>query len=128
MSADITLRFPAQPAYVVLARTAVAALAARADRGIDEVEDLRLAVGEACALLIAMARPGAELECVFAVDEPGPAGGLAIRITVQAEPGAAEPSAEDFAWIVLRALAGAVALEREGDRVALVLGTQRETV
>ena len=128
MSADVTLRFPAQPAYVVLARTAVAALAARADRTLDEIEDLRLAAGEACALLIAMARPEAELECVFTVDAPGAAGALSMRFSVDAEPGAAEPAADDFAWLVLRELAGEVAIRREGHRVALALGAQRETV
>jgi serine/threonine-protein kinase RsbW len=128
VSADVTLRFPAQPAYVVLARTAVAALAARADRTLDEIEDLRLAVGEACALLLSMARPDAELECVFTVDAPGAAGALSMRLSVDAEPGAAEPAADDFAWLVLRELAGAVAVRRDGDRVALALGAQRETV
>ena len=41
-------------------RTATAGLAARLDFTLDEIEDLRIAVDEACALLLPDAVPGAD--------------------------------------------------------------------
>ena len=46
-------------------RTATAGLAARLDFTLDEIEDLRIAVDEACAMLLAQAIPGTNLECAF---------------------------------------------------------------
>jgi hypothetical protein len=40
-------------------------LASRLDFTIDDIEDLRIAVDEACAMLLAQAVPGADLECRF---------------------------------------------------------------
>ncbi len=53
MSDDtITLTVPALPDFVRLARLTVASVATKVGFDYDEVEDLRIAVGEACALLI----------------------------------------------------------------------------
>lgn len=49
---QITLTLPAAPEFVRVARLTSAGLATRAGMGYDEVEDLRIAVGEACSLLI----------------------------------------------------------------------------
>ena len=46
---------PADGAYLSVLRTATAGLAARLDFTLDEIEDLRIAVDEACAHA---ARPG----------------------------------------------------------------------
>src|SRR5215213_1639624 len=48
----VELDVPAHPAYVAVVRTAAAGLAARADLTLDRIEDLRIAVDEACALLL----------------------------------------------------------------------------
>ena len=55
--ADVELRLPADSAYVSVLRTTTAGLAARLDFPIDDIEDLRIAVGEACALVLPEARP-----------------------------------------------------------------------
>jgi serine/threonine-protein kinase RsbW len=45
---------PAEGAYLSVLRTATAGLAARLDFTLDEIEDLRIAVDEACAQLLAL--------------------------------------------------------------------------
>ena len=58
---QVTIRMPAEGAYLSVLRTATAGLAARLDFTLDEIEDLRIAVDEACGMLLAQAAPGAEL-------------------------------------------------------------------
>ena len=48
---------PAESAYLSVLRTAAAGLAARLDFTLDEIEDLRIAIDEACAMLLAQAIP-----------------------------------------------------------------------
>lgn len=56
---EITLTLPASPEFVRVARLTGAGLATRAGMAYDDVEDLRIAVGEACSLLIGTgSRPG----------------------------------------------------------------------
>lgn len=56
---EITLSLPAAPELVRIARLTGAGLATRMGMGYDEVEDVRIAVGEACSLLIGDgSRPG----------------------------------------------------------------------
>src|SRR5215467_6653878 len=61
----VEVRLPAAGAYLSVLRTATAGLAARLDFTLDEIEDLRIAVDEACGMLLAQAAPGADLECDF---------------------------------------------------------------
>src|SRR5690606_33862371 len=57
----VTVRMPADSAYLSALRTATAGLAARLDFTLDEIEDLRIGVDEACAMLLAQALPGTDL-------------------------------------------------------------------
>ena len=59
------LTLPAEGSYLSVLRTATAGLAARINFTIDDIEDLRLAVDEACALLLAQALPSSGRECQF---------------------------------------------------------------
>ena len=54
---SIDVRFPAKAEYVSIARLAAAAVAARQAFTYDEVEDLKIAVSEACNVLIAASKP-----------------------------------------------------------------------
>jgi hypothetical protein len=47
----VEVRFPGQPSYLRLARLATADAGSRAGLSIDEIEDLRIAVSELCALV-----------------------------------------------------------------------------
>jgi serine/threonine-protein kinase RsbW len=98
----VDLRVPADPAYLVVVRTATAGLAARLDLTLDEIEDLRIAVDEACSLLLlGRAHPGRTLNASFTVG----AGSITVVIGGPAE---ALPKDASFSWSVLRALAGEV--------------------
>jgi len=115
---------PAEGAYLSVLRTATAGLAARLDFTLDEIEDLRIAVDEACAMLLPQAIPGTNLECGFDL------GAEEMTITVSvvaAEP--SMPARDTFAWTVLSALAGAVDSRLgPGDQVSIVLRKRRETL
>ena len=63
--ADVELRLPAEGAYATVVRTTAAGLAARLDFTIDDIEDLRIAIGEATALAIPAADPGTDLVACF---------------------------------------------------------------
>ena len=67
---DVELRLPADGAYAAVLRTLTAGLAARLDFTMDDIEDLRIAVSEAAAMVLDEADPGADLTCRFRL-EPG---------------------------------------------------------
>ncbi|MBO0846144.1 MAG: ATP-binding protein [Nocardioides sp.] len=98
--ADVSLRLPADGAYVSVLRTMTAGLAARLDFTVDDIEDLRIAVGEACALVLPQARPGGDLEADFRQT----ASSLTVSVRVATD-GRADPDYESFAWQVLNTLA-----------------------
>jgi serine/threonine-protein kinase RsbW len=98
--ADVSLRVPADGAYVSVLRTMTAGLAARLDFTVDDIEDLRIAVGEACALVLPEATPGGDLEAEFRQTS----GSLTVSVRVATQ-NRAEPDYESFAWQVLSTLA-----------------------
>ena len=57
----VLLTVPADGTYLAVLRTATAGLAARLHFALDEIEDLRIAVDEACAMLLAVAARDTEL-------------------------------------------------------------------
>lgn len=118
----VSVKLPADGAYLSVLRTATAGLAARLDFTLDEIEDLRIAVDEACAMLLAQAVPGASLECSFALT------GSSMRVAVSVlTVDGAEPNRDTFAWTVLSALAGGVDSSVDvDDRVTISLVKQRQ--
>jgi serine/threonine-protein kinase RsbW len=119
----VTVKMPADGAYLSVLRTATAGLAARLDFTLDEIEDMRIAVDEACAMLLSQAIPGSTLNCDFALDRD------AITISVSVRCLAPRvPSNDTFAWTVLTALAGDVeALVGPGDMLTIVLRKCRDS-
>jgi len=117
----VRVSMPAEGAYLSVLRTATAGLAARLDFTLDEIEDLRIAVDEACAMLLSQAIPGTNLECDFDLG----ADSMTITVlVVAAQP--RTPARDTFAWTVLSALAGDVDAKLEpDDRVAIVLRKRR---
>ena len=119
---DVELRLPADGAYVSVLRTAASGLAARLDFTIDDIEDVRMAVSEACALALPEADEDSDLVAQFYLD----AGSITATVSVTAE----DPKPTDFdswAWQVLTALtAEATSSAAEGRFTVLV--TMRSAV
>jgi serine/threonine-protein kinase RsbW len=117
----VQLRLPAASAYLSVLRTATAGLAARLDFTLDEIEDLRIAVDEACALLLPDAADGADLTCQFSLSPDA----LSVTVEVPSRTGQV-PRRNTFAWTVLTALAGEVDAHAGPDRrVAVTLLKRR---
>src|SRR4051812_27398982 len=94
--ADVELRLPADSAYASVLRTTTAGLAARLDFPIDDIEDLRIAVGEASAMVLPEATTGSDLTCHFFM-RPGE---LTVSVGVGVEHEVV-PDYDSFAWQVL---------------------------
>jgi serine/threonine-protein kinase RsbW len=117
--ADVVLRVPAEGAYVSVLRTMTAGLAARLDFTVDDIEDLRIAVGEACALVLPEATPGGDLEAEFRLFP----GALAVSVSVPTK-GARTPNEDSFAWQVLSTLATSTHASAENDRYEITFITE----
>jgi len=113
-SADVELRLPADGAYASVLRTTTAALAARLDFTIDDIEDLRIAVAEAAAMVLEFADEGTELTAHFLL-APG-------EMTVEVSVGTAtppEPDYDSFGWQVLTTLASSAEVAVADGRFAV---------
>lgn len=100
---SVEIRLPADSAYLSILRTATAGLAARLDFTLDEIEDLRIAVDEACAMLLPSAIETAQLCCRFRLDPAT----LEVTVSIPTTRGQL-PERDTFSWTVLSALAGEV--------------------
>lgn len=119
----VLLTVPADSGYLGVLRTATAGLAARLQFTLDEIEDLRIAVDEACAMLLTIATPGSELDCRFTATETA----LTVDVTVPTVRGARLPAESSFAWKVLTALTTAVDATIKDGRATIQLVTRRAT-
>ncbi len=118
---EIDLRVPAESLYLSVVRTAAAGLAARLDFTLDDIEDLRIAVDEACSILLTRAGDGSDLRCRFHLTSDD------LTVVVQVRPAALTvPSREGFAWTLLSALAASVDIAViEEDQLAITLVQRR---
>jgi serine/threonine-protein kinase RsbW len=117
----VLLTVPADGGYLGVLRTATAGLAARLHFALDEIEDLRIAVDEACAMLLAIATRAADLECRFAVTDDA----LTVAVTVPIVAGSRLPAESSFAWKVLTALTTSASASVTRDRATIRLLTRR---
>lgn len=116
----VVLRLPAQGAYLSVVRTATASLASRLDFTIDDIDDLRIAVDEACAVLLTQAVAGADLQCAFDLTDEV----IGVSVSVPTVDGVV-PSRDTFAWTVLTALAGEVDATVDADSVVTIVLRKR---
>ncbi|GAB3266408.1 anti-sigma regulatory factor [Alteromonas gracilis] len=113
---DVHLRLPASSAFATVLRSTIAGLAARADFTLDDIEDLRMAVGEACAIVLEQADDDASLHCDIDLGR----GELTIHVAADVTDGH-DPDHGSFAWQVLTALTTGVASHVEDHRVSISL-------
>ena len=118
----VEIRLPADSAYLAVLRTATAGLAARLDFTLDEIEDLRIAVDEASAMLLPAALPGSQLVCRYALGEDE----LDVTVLVPTRD-AQVPARDTFSWTVLTALAGEVDAGADEDRQVWLRLRKRRT-
>ncbi len=94
---------PAHGAFLSMIRTTTAAVGARVDLTIDEIEDLRIAVDEAAALLLPDVSADGRVDVTFSYDADD------LTIVLASRTGATKaPGRDGFGWTVLAALAGSV--------------------
>lgn len=117
----VVVTLPASSAYLSVLRTATAGLAARLHFTLDEIEDLRIAVDEACAMLLAGEElPDHDLTCRFELDLDE----IAVTVMLPSVR-RAMPAQDTFAWQVLNALAGKVDATLDDGHLTLALTKRR---
>ncbi len=99
----LELRVPTSPPQLPAVRAMTGDLAMRMDFDLDAVEDLRLAVDEACAILAAVALRDVPLTVVFEATRDA----LRIDAWVPTSPGTDVPK-DGFGWAVLQTLVDSV--------------------
>lgn len=122
----VTVSVPAMPDFVHVLRSVVAAVAARSDFSYDAIEDLRLAVDEASAQLLAFGR-GAT--CIRVEIDMEPEAGLEVVVSSDAQDLAGWPpegAERTLTWQVLSALADSARFEVHEGTPAVRLSKRRE--
>jgi serine/threonine-protein kinase RsbW len=122
MQPDAEVRLPADSAYVAVLRITTAGLAARLDFTLDDIEDLRMAVGEASAMLLERARPGGQLIARYHLGD----GRIDVTVSVDAvDP--TPPDTDSFAWQVLTTTASEVTAVASADLLTISLSVTSTT-
>ena len=125
---SVLVRVPADPDYLAVVRSASAQVATKFGCTLPEVADLRLAVDEACGLLLRHAvrdQPNADagtedLECRFVLDGPE----LRVTLSMPARD-VVKPEDDEFGWTILSALVDDIGWRVEGATVCVELLKRR---
>jgi serine/threonine-protein kinase RsbW len=125
----VLIRVPADPDYLAVIRSASAHVATKAGCTLSEVSDLRLAVDEACGLLLrhTVREDGdgagvGDLSCRFVLDGP------ALRVVLSREArNAVPPQNDEFGWNILSALVDEIRWRADGPMVHVEI-LKRRTV
>lgn len=118
---DIVVSTPAGSDYVHVLRAVVASLAARLDFPYDAIEDLKLAVDEACGHLLHAAPGSRSLVVRISAD----ADELAVAVTAEGDPSPSSAGGLEgsLAWEILKALTEhpSFELSTEGPTISFTL-------
>lgn len=122
MQPDAEVRLPAETAYVAVLRMATSGIAARLDFTLDDLEDLKMAVSEASALVLADATPGGSLVARYFLGDR--------RISIEVSADVVDPVVPDpggFTWQLLAATAADVTASTTADRLVIGLSVSSTT-
>jgi serine/threonine-protein kinase RsbW len=114
-SSTVHLEIPASGAYLSVVRAAATGLAAQLQFTYEEIDDLRIAVDEACTQLLARRGSATTLQVAYHLAHPE----LQVDVSIQA-PDRGDPLDRDtFAWQILTAMTDEVSEQAEADRLWL---------
>jgi serine/threonine-protein kinase RsbW len=115
---DIAVSVPARPEFVPVLRSVVASVAARLDFPFDAIQDLRIAVDEACSQLLAVSV--AEATTLRLRITPS-SDGVELVASTDARRASWPPAEAErsLAWQVIEALADRAAFEEQDGAPAL---------
>lgn len=119
---QVQVRFPAERRYVAALRALATALAVQCELTVDEIEDLQMAVDEACALLLPHALPSERLSARFGLDE----GSMEVTVSVPAA-AHATPDRSGLPWMALCAFADRVDVESGDGALTIEISKHRAT-
>ena len=106
----VRIEIPASGEYLAVLRAAASGLAAGLSFTYEEIDDLRIAVDEACAQLLARRGSAETLSIDYHLDHAE----LRVDVSVEA-PDRGDPLAKDtFAWQILTALTDEVSERADG--------------
>lgn len=108
--AAVELSLTAGSEYLSTVRAVAADLAMQQDMTLDEVDDLRLAVDEACSLLVPLATDDGQLRCRFSLSDEE----IRVRCSVPSRSGGA-PLTDGFPWQVLVTLTDSAQSDVQSD-------------
>ena len=111
------MTIPALLAYVRLPRVAIAGLATRSGFSYDEVEDLRLAVGEVCQVLL----DGADRDGTLTIEFTLARGTVRVEVAIDAQPNGHHGVSEQMPEQILAATVGKVEVDDDGRRIAFAM-------
>jgi serine/threonine-protein kinase RsbW len=117
---EVELRLPADATFITLVRAVTTALGARCDLTLDQIDDLHLAVDEACALLLPHADVGSTLTARFRLE----AGRIEFRASVPSAEGAG-PDRSGLSWAVLSALSDELRTSADGNVLSVTVVKRR---
>jgi len=92
VAAPVVVTLPPHPTYLFVARTVAAGMATRTQLSFETVEDLRIAVTEACGRLLAVDAGATEMRLELDTDDDG----LTVTVSVDVE-GVDWPAADGHA-------------------------------
>ena len=118
----VRLSVPAETGWVSLVRSTAVAVASRVGFDLEQLEDIRLAVGEAAGLLVGSAEPGSVIDVRLELEEDA----VLVSITGRCE-GSVLPREDSFAWALLAALVVDLWAEETPDGVTISLRSSRMT-
>jgi serine/threonine-protein kinase RsbW len=116
-TSTVHLEIPASGAYLAVARAAATGLAAQLHFTYDEIDDLRIAVDEACTQLMAWRGSADTIRVAYHMS----AGELWVEVSIDASTSdrGAPLERDTFAWQILSAMTDEVVEKAEAGRLAL---------